>query len=209
MRNLVACPFCRELFERGEAQTCPMCGVALTDVSKLPPSPDPSDESYEEPLPPHMEPLGWAYLGRGRGALIVLALAGLAMFFAPWVIEQAPEIRTLSGFALARRLGWLWAPAIAWFVLLPLVISRRSIYKMRGARVAVAFLATIVLTTVGVRLAFAPVSSVLRPVRFVWGYGLYATGVAGALTLLMAARFGGRLDDIPTQQARRGDETLH
>jgi hypothetical protein len=186
-----------------------MCGVALTDLSKLPASPDAADESYEQPLPPHMEPLGWAYLGRGRGALTALALAGLAMFFAPWVVERAPEIRTLSGFALAQRLGWLWAPAIAWFVLLPLVLSRRSIYKMRGARVAVAFLGAIVLTTVGVRLAFTPVGSVLRPVRFEWGFGLYATGMLSVLTLLMAARFGGRLDDVPTQQARRGDETLH
>lgn len=207
MRNLVACPFCRELFERSEAQTCSVCGVALTEVSKLPPSPD--AEPDEESLPPHMEPLGWMYAGRGRGALIVLALAGLAMFFAPWVIERAPELRTLSGFALARRLGWLWAPAIAWFVMLPLVASRRSIYRMRGARVAVAFLATIVVTSVGVRLAFSPASSILRPVRFAWGFGLYATGILGALTLLVAARFGGRLDDVPTQKARRGDETLH
>jgi hypothetical protein len=186
-----------------------MCGVALTDISKLPPSSDASDESYAEPLPPHMEPLGWAYAGRGRAALIGIALAGLAMFLAPWVVEQAPELRTLNGFAMAQRLGWLWAPAIAWFVMLPLVMTRRSIYKMRGARVAVAFLGLIVLTTVGVRLAFIPTTSILRPVRFAWGFGLYATGILGALTLLFATRFGGRLDDLPTKVARRGNETLH
>ena len=26
MSDLVACPFCREMFERQEAQTCPVCG---------------------------------------------------------------------------------------------------------------------------------------------------------------------------------------
>jgi hypothetical protein len=209
MSDLVACPFCREMFEEGEAKSCPICGVGLTPLAKLPPTQDASDESWEEPVPPHMELLSWTFLGRGRAILVVLALAGLAMFFAPWVVERAPEIRTLSGFGFARRLGWIWASGIAWFVMLPLVVTRRSIYKMRGARVAVAFLAGIVLTTVAVRIGFTPASSPLRPVRFEWGFGLYGSGVVALLALGAAMTFGGRIDDLPTKERRRGNETLH
>ena len=66
-----------------------------------------------------------------------------------------------------------------------------------------------VATTVGVRLGFTPASSTLRPVRFAWGWGLYASGFIALATMAIAATFGGRVDDVPTKRARRGDETLH
>ena len=209
MTGLTACPFCREMFEAKEARTCPACGLQLEALSKLPPSYDALLDEPDEPLPPHMEPLPWTYAGRGRGPLLALAVLGLAAFFAPWVHETAPELRDLSGFGLARRLGWTWAPAVAFFVMIPLVLTRRSIHKMRGARVAVAFLAAVALTTVAMRLLFTPASSLLRPVRFTWGYGLYATGAIALLALIAAAFFGGKVDDLPTGQQRRGDEVLH
>ena len=209
MTGLYACPFCREMFEAREARTCPACGLQLEALAKLPPSYEAQQEEPEEPLPPHMEALPWAYVGRGRGLLLALAVLGLAAFLAPWVHETAPELRDLSGFGLAQRLGWIWAPAVAFFVMIPLVLTRRSIYRMRGARVAVAFLAAVALATVALRLSFTPTGSALRPVRFTWGYGLYATGGVALLALLASARFGGRLDDVPTQEPRRGDETLH
>jgi hypothetical protein len=209
MTGLVACPFCRKMFEPHEAQACPECGLRLESISKLPPSYDAIIEFPEEPIPPHMETLPWGYVGRARALLLCLSLAGLACFFAPWVRETAPEIQQLSGFELARRLTWLWAPAIAFFVMAPLVVTRRSIYKMRGARVAVGFLSGIGVTTVGVRLFFSPHSSVLRPVRYEWGWGLYATGVVALVALAASYFFGGPLDDVPTKEERRGDETLH
>lgn len=197
------------MFEAGEARTCPACGLGLQALSKLPPSYEALNEDPEEAVPPHMEALPWTYLGRGRGLLLALAVLGFAAFFAPWIHETAPELQQLSGFGLARRLGWIWAPAVAFFVMVPLVLTRRSIYKMRGARVAVAFLATVVLTAVAMRLSFTPTGTLLRPVRFTWGYGIYATGAIALATLIAAARFGGRLDDVPTQQQRRGNEVLH
>ncbi|WP_235879841.1 hypothetical protein [Polyangium aurulentum] len=206
MSGLVACPFCREMFEAGEARTCPECGLALQDVTKLPPSRDEDDE----PVPPHMETLPWAYLGRWRGVLVALAVLGLVAFFLPWMRETAPEIREMSGFAFARRLSWMWAPGVAWFVMLPLVLTRRSIHAMRGARFAVGLLALIVIMTVALRVARVPESSRIRPVRFEWAYGLHATFVLGLAALVAAVRFGGRVDDVPTQKhRRRGDETLH
>src|SRR5437868_9052776 len=37
---LVACPFCREMFAPGERSQCPVCGVALVPIDRLPPSAD-------------------------------------------------------------------------------------------------------------------------------------------------------------------------
>jgi hypothetical protein len=208
MAGLVACPFCREMRDAAESATCPDCGLQLTAASKLPPRAH-ADLDDDELLPPHMETLPWTYAGRNRALLVAVAASGLAMFFAPWVHETAPELRTMSGFDLAQMLGWMWAPAVAWFVIIPLVASRRSIYKMRGARVAVAFLAAIVITTVGVRLGFEPASSSLRPVRLEWAWGLYATGALGLAAFVAALGFGGRIDDVPTKRPRPGGETLH
>ena len=176
---------------------------------KLPPSYEASIEYPEVPTPPHMEALPWTYTGRNRALLLVLAAAGLAVFFAPWVHESAPELRVLSGYGLARLTGFFWAPAVAWFVLFPLVLTRRSIYKMRGARVAVAFLAGVALVTVGVLLAHPPRAAAFRPVHIDWQWGIYAAGGLALLAVVAAFGFGGRLDDIPTRQIRRGDETLH
>jgi hypothetical protein len=210
MSGLYACPFCRQLFQAGEARTCPECGLKVESLTKLPPSYDAKlEDEPEEPVPPHMETLPWTFAGRGRAVLLVLAIAGLVAFFSPWVREAAPEVRELSGFGLARITGLFWAPAIAWFVIIPLVVTRRSIYKMRGARVAIGFLAGVALVSVMMLLSFPPKSSRRRIVRIEWQWGLYASAVIAAAGVGAAARFGGRLDDIPTKQERRGDEILH
>jgi hypothetical protein len=209
MSGLVACPFCRQMFEKGEARACPECGLGLEALAKLPPSYDAMLEDPPEPIPPHMENLPWTYAGRNRLLLVVIALLGLAAFFAPWLRETAPEIRELTGFGFARKLAWLWAPGVAFFVMIPLVATRRSIFKMRGARVAVAFLAAIVLVSVGIRLGFTPRSSRLRPVHIEWAWGVYATGAAGLAALLAALGFGGKLDDVPTKERAPQDVVLH
>jgi hypothetical protein len=208
MSGLVACPFCRELWEAGEARVCPSCGLALAPLAKLPPSSAAALDD-EEPIPPHMETLPWTFLGRGRALLVALAVTGLALFFAPWAYESAPELRMLSGFGFARLLPWMWAPAVAWFVMIPLVVTRRSVHRMRGARVAAAFLAGIVLTAVAVRLAFPPVSTPLRPARVEWAWGVYASGLVALAAIAVAARFGGRVDDLPTMRPRPSGEVLH
>jgi hypothetical protein len=207
--SLVACPFCRQMFEEGEAKSCPECGLALRDLAKLPPSYDAETEFPEEPTPPHLESLPWTYLGRNRGLLLVLCVAGFALFFVPWVHESAPELCDLSGFGLARLRGFFWAPAVAWFVLFPLVLTRRSVFKMRGARVAVGFLASTVLVTVATLLARPPTGGRFRPVHIEWQWGIYAAGAVALAAVLAAVGFGGRVDDLPTKQPRRGDETLH
>lgn len=205
MRGLLACPFCREMFEPGEAKACPVCDVALVRVESLPKDVHAEDA---KPIPPEDAELPWFFMERGRGPLLAIGVLGLLAFFLPWVHDVIPEKRTLSGLALAEKLGWLWAPFIAWLVMIPLVASRRSIRRMRGARVAVAFLACMSLLTVAVRVAFVPTSSKLDPRIYHWGSGLYATGVLALAALVLAARFGGRVDDMPAK-LRRTDDTLH
>lgn len=209
MSGLVACPFCRQMFAPDEAKKCPECGLELMAMAKLPPSYDAKVEQLFEPDPPHMETLPWTFPGRGRALLVALSLVAIAVFFAPWVHETAPEIETLSGYELARHLGWIWAAAVAPLIMIPLVVTRRSVFKMRGARIAVGFLAATIAMTAGLRIHGTPVSTILHPVRVTWGWGVYASGVVGLLMLVVAPFFGGRLDDLPTKQRRRGDETLH
>ena len=86
--SLVACPFCREMFDRGERDTCPHCDVALTAFEKLPPSHEAQLLEGEEdglPVEPENEPLPATDLRRGKGVLLALGLVGLVLFFLPWV----------------------------------------------------------------------------------------------------------------------------
>ncbi len=209
MRTLVACPFCREMFEPGEAKLCPECGVKLARLEDLPKTEVYADE-LEEETPPDEEILPWTYLGRGRGALIAVAIAGIGAFFLPWADLLSPERRVLSGADFASFLGWMWAPMVAWMVLIPLVLSRRSVFKMRGARVAVAFLCAMVVMTVAVRLVFPPRGTTLDPINLEWRAGAWLTLALGLGGLGLAARFGGRLDELSTRAVRRPDsQTLH
>jgi hypothetical protein len=208
--ELYACPFCRELSSQGERKTCPECNVTLKPLAELPPSIDAEALEPAELTAPEEELHGWAYSGRGRGPLLLLSALGLAVFlFAPWLEESAPEIRVLTGYQFARALPWLWSGGIAWFIMFVLVLTRRTIYHMRGARLAVALMAVMVLSTVALRLSLpVPVYRYL-PRRFQFGWGMYTSGFLSLLALYFAWKFGGALEDMPTRQPREGDETLH
>jgi hypothetical protein len=146
---------------------------------------------------------------RGKGILVLGAFFGLLVFFAPWVAMTVPEVRLLSGAELARRTGWIWAAAAAWFVLLPMAFTRRTIDKMRGARVAAAFLSAVPVLTCSI-LWLVPPRARYVPIRFEWAWGLYATWIVGAVAVATSIRFGGKVDggslpDLPTGEER----TLH
>lgn len=197
------------MFVRGEAVRCPSCELPLADAAKLPPSREAIEEDdFGIPRDPHLEPLPAHFMGRGRGALLSLCLLGLAAFFLPWVDMRAPELQVLSGADLAQRAGWIFGAAVGWFVLLPLVLTRRSIDKMRGARVAAASLSAIPAVTASVLMLFPPQSK-LVPLRFEWGWGLYATLALGIVGVLVSIGFGGRIDRAPTERALERGPTLH
>ena len=202
----MACPFCREMFDPRERRSCVVCGVALVKLGDLPPRAD--DESEPADVAEGDDrtlPLG--YLGRGRGVLAALACGGLLAFLLPWVHVTLPDVVDYSGFDLARRLGWTWGAGVAWFVLLPTVVTRRSVTQMRGARVAAAFLAAVPATTVVVLLSRPPHGSHGVPLRFSFGEGLYASLALSAIALAFAVRFGGRRDTAARR--RTASQAVH
>jgi hypothetical protein len=198
------------MFRSGEAETCPACGLELSDMTRLPPS---YEGSLEEDWPekPQFQDLPLLYWKRGRLALLLAAVAGVALFFAPWIHQTAPEVDTLSGFDMARRLGWMWGVAVSWAMLVPVVLSRRSVDRMRGARVITSIFCAIPL--------LAGVILLLRPPRpppllhiaiaFHYGLGLYGTMALSLAAIPFALMFGGRVDTLPTTRGHGSHEHLN
>jgi hypothetical protein len=207
---IVACPFCREMFERAEARSCPVCGIALQSLERLPPAPTLAHELEDDGIPPAPEhvPFAWTFAGRGRGAMVALGVLGVALFFGTWVHLTLPYVAEISGFDLARRLGWSWAGGVAWVVLVPTVASRRTIAQLRGARFAASFLGFVPAVTAAILAAFPPRGGLL-PVRFVYGWPLWATLALSLLATLAGARLGGRLDVVEVSTGSSAGQTLH
>ena len=214
MAALLACPFCRTMYRRGEGSSCTVCGVALVPFERLPPS---ADALAEEPLVqvmPEDELLPWRYWQRGRGALLVLSALGLACFFLPWVRIELPEVAMRSGFDLARgRAGWLWGGATGWLVLLPLVLTRRTIYKLRGIRPIALMFSAMTAGEIALMIAMPPRARYV-PVEVHWAFGLYASLTVSVIATGFALVLGGPLPPLPAARIEGGDErgdarTLH
>jgi hypothetical protein len=207
--GLLACPFCREMFEEGEAKACPVCGMELTKFEKLPISHDAVHDEGGVPLAPELELLPWSYFGRGKGPLVVLGAIGVVLFFLPWVRLTLPYIDAKSGFDLAhQRIGWLWGAFVGWTVLIPTVLSRRNIHQLRGARVAAAFLSAIPAVAVAILLAKPPRGGLI-PVRYTWDWPIYAVLAVSLLAIAFAVRLGGRADDIKVSRGTSKGQHVH
>lgn len=207
--GLLACPFCREMFEEGETKSCPVCGMALTKFENLPLSHDAMHDEGGVPLTPELEILPWTDLRRGKGPIAVLAIAGIVLFFLPWVRLTLPYIDAKSGYTLAHeRIGWLWAAFAAWVVLVPTVLSRRSIIQLRGARVAAAFLSAIPAVAIGILLARPPHGGRI-PVRYTWDWPMWAMLVVSVVALAISLRLGGRADDIKVSRGTSKGQPVH
>ncbi len=195
------------MFDETEATACPVCGMSLAPLAHLPPSHDAIAED-EFPNSPAEEPLPASYMGRGKGVIGLLALAGLFFFFLPWIHVFLPDRFDMSGFDLAKKLGWSWGAAVAWAVLLPTVLSRRSIVKMRGARVAAVTLSAVPAMTVIIFLLKPPHSS-LVPIHIDYAPSIWVTLALSIATTIVSFRLGGRIDDIPIRRGTSAGETLH
>lgn len=195
--GLLCCPFCRELYTKDDAvERCPDCGVELVPFYEVPPSPE---SQLEKEAMLEQTPLEWRRLAfwdfrRGRGLLPLLALLGLISYALPWFSQSLPETRVLSGYQLARHhVGWLWGGAVGWFVLIPLVLSRRSIAEMRGVRMIAAVFASLTATEV---LVFVNVTSSRHSqivVQFAWEWGIWISCFVSALGACIAATLGGSI----------------
>jgi hypothetical protein len=199
--QLLACPFCRELFDRAEAEHCPDCDIPLEPLHRLPPSYQSAEEEAArwERTRPEDEPVPFGDLRRGRGALLGVAIASLLVFWlAPWVSVSAPYSEVRSGYSLARGpIGFLWGGATAWLVSIALVSSRRTIAQMRGVRAILMVFAAMTASEVAVLLVLSPSRVREVPVAYAWQWGLYAAFALSALGVLVAARFGGALPPAP------------
>jgi len=173
--------------------------VALVPMSQLPPSLDALDDEAEQGQVtfPENVPLPVTYMGSGRGVLLALSALGLFAFFLPWVELTAPETVVYSAFDLARgRAGFLWGGATAWLVMIPLVITRRTIARMRGVRVVTVMFAAMTLTE-ALMLWLMPPHRGMTPLELRFRYGLYLSAAVSIAGMVAAARFGGSLDNLP------------
>jgi hypothetical protein len=180
----------------------------LVAAGKLPLSDDALSEDGVT-RQPEWDLLPFTYIRRGRGPLALLALLGLAAFFLPWIKETMPDIVSFSGFTLARKLGWAWGAGVGWFVLLPVVLTRRTIMHMRGARVAVCFLAAVPGVTAAMLLAHTPHPRYGIPLRFSFETGLFATMALSLFAVAIGLFFGGRVDDIAVRRGTSAGQTVH
>ncbi len=191
--TLVACPFCRELYERGEAEMCPVCGVVLRPLHDLPPSFEAREQQAAlwEQTAPDDRPLPLHHFGRGRALVLGCSLLGLGLFFAPWIVLTKPELITLSGFDLAGARGfWFAGGAVGWFIMLPLVITRRTINQMRGARLVITLFSSLTAFQALLLWALSPTDA-LVPLSYSWGWGFQASTVVSVVATALAMRFGG------------------
>jgi hypothetical protein len=126
----------------------------------------------------------------------LLATLGLALFFSPWVSLSRPDEVLLSGLDLARgNAGWLWGGAIGWFILLPLVFTRRTVTALRGIRIICAMFAAMTLGEVVLLLVRRPNEQSYFSYGVDYEWGLYASGAVALAALIVAIRLGGRADD--------------
>jgi hypothetical protein len=214
--QLLACPFCRELFDRTEAERCPDCDIPLEPLHRLPPSYETSEEEAArwERTRPWDEPLPLQDFGRGRGALIGLAMASLVVFWlAPWVSVTSPYTALRSGYSLASGpIGFLWGGAMGWLSSIALALSRRTIAQMRGVRAVLMVFAAMTASEVAVLLMLSPSGERDVPIAYQWQWGLYAALVLSGLGVAVAARFGGALPPASPDQAGRSADaapTVH
>jgi hypothetical protein len=195
VNRLLACPFCRELFDAREAELCPACELPLAPLEQLPPSHEVLDEEAAiwERDPPEDRPRPWFDFGAGRGLLIGIALCGLCCFWlAPWVDISSPTTEVRSGYSLARGpAGWLWGGAIAWAVSIALAASRRSLRQMRGVRAILVVFAAMTGTEIVMLLSLSPRGSRHVYYAYDWSWGLYASLALSLLGMAAALRFGG------------------
>jgi len=188
----------------------------LVDLAGLPPSLEARQEAEEAGYldPPEFERQPFWYVGRGRGALTAVAALGLACFTLPWAHLERPDRVTLSGLELAQAgLPWLFGGAIGWFLLIPLVWSRRSVAELRGVRIASATLPALTTIEAVLLILRPPLESHYYSSGLRYGWGLSASLILGLLGIYLGVTLGGSprdLRDLKTRSERPSSpKTLH
>jgi len=189
--RLLFCPFCRECYE-GEAQ-CPVHELPLVDFAELP------KQAHERKVLAYDEDVEPWDIRFGRGWLALGALALLVGFFMPFAAATIDDQQVAwSGLDLANGPArGMWTIPFVAALYVWLLIRRRSVVKMMGARLA-AFV-----------LAFAPATSAIYSMVSMWrgierlhgggvlewGYGIPVMAMGTVLLMIGAIRFGKIPDD--------------
>ncbi|MCH2107693.1 MAG: hypothetical protein MK135_00045 [Polyangiaceae bacterium] len=218
MGELLACPFCRELYSRGEAEVCPGCELRLVPLHRLPPSYQAEQEDHLEGTQdaPYDRNLGWRWLGRGRGPLLFLSSCGLLLFFCPWASFLRPDPLDLSGFDMAKTFApWLFGGAIGWFLLIPLLLTRTTIRRLRGLRVIASLFSALTLGEVLLLAQRPPSGSRYFSYGFEYEWAFWLSGFISAVALYFSFRLGGSIEDLRDlpfsvdQQLLPGQKEVH
>lgn len=188
------CPFCRESFE--EAAACPEHGLALVDFRALPTA-DPvhDDESW----------LPWSEFSYGRGWLLLGACLLLLAFVLPFAEMTGGFVAASSLYDLAaQRAKTLWLVPASAVAVLALFMRLRTPLALRGARLAVAWLALLPLALAAYRFsgsqdAAARLSEKGGELVVVTARSGAYVVAAGGLVLLIAAWRLGRASHKPVR----------
>lgn len=202
---LLFCPFCRECYE-GVSQ-CPEHDLTLVAWDALPRSEEPEELGIDDEVSP-------VDLRYGRGEL----LAGVAVLMVSVIsplfrVTEGEEGRTFTLLEAATdRAPNLWTVPFVAALVLSIVLRRRTIGQMLGARLAMLILATGPFLSLGYTLwkiyEGAAQMTATRywevHVQLSWGVGLV---LAGAALLVVGALRLGSLPR-PVRKGRRRDEEL-
>ena len=80
--------------------------------------------------------------------------------------------------------------------MMPLVITRRTIARMRGVRIVAVMFAAMTFTE-AMMLWLMPPHRGVTPLELHFRYGLFVSGAISLAGAVVAARFGGSLDNLP------------
>jgi hypothetical protein len=143
--RILFCPFCRECFE-GEAR-CPEHDLALVAFDQLPKT----AEDLASEIPRDDEETSAFDHRFGRGIVLAGAIAFLVSFATTFVnVTSGHSTDGFTGFeAASQQAPNLWTVPFVGVVLIAILARRRSLAKMRGARLSVLLLGIAPLFAIG------------------------------------------------------------
>lgn len=182
-----ACPFCRIYVADAAVARCETCDVALVPVRKLGPSPE--ERLAWEAMPPEERPIPLSAFSHGRALLVAAALVGIVAYQLPWLEVRSADVWIMHGSDFGRRLRWPHAVLAAWIVVVPTVVTRRTIGRLLAARPILGALAALPLFTLAVLHARPPTHRLLQ-VDVAWLFGSWLELAASFLGLVATLRLG-------------------
>lgn len=154
-----------------------------------------SDEGLIEP--PEDRTLSFWFWRRGRGPLTLLSVALLGLFFLPWIELTRPEVVSISGFDLARSSApHLFGGAIGAFLLIPLTLSRRSVYSLRGARPIATLFSLLTLAECGLLFFKPPMAHALLGYELSYAPAFFLSAVLSLAATGISLSLGGSGSDF-------------